>query len=63
MNAIRDLFNKVGNRASVVREVFAFLRARKVYWLVPLVLVLLLVGAIFFIASQPAVTPFVYTLF
>lgn len=60
---IRDLLAKFGRRAGIVAELFAFLRKRKVYWLVPLVVVLAVTAFLFFLASQPAVTPFVYTLF
>lgn len=63
MDVLRELWEKTWRRAVILREVLAFLRARKAFWLVPLVLVLLFVGFLFFIASQPAVTPFVYTLF
>jgi len=60
---IRDLFQKLKNRAAILGEVAAFLRERKAYWLVPLVLVLAAAAFLFFVASQPAVTPFIYTLF
>lgn len=59
----RDLIQKATNRAQVLAEVFAFLRERKAYWLIPLVVVLAAAAFLFFIATQPAVTPFVYTLF
>jgi hypothetical protein len=60
---IRDLLQKIQNRAGILREIVSFLKERKAYWLVPLVLVLVAAAFLFFIATQPAVTPFVYTLF
>jgi hypothetical protein len=63
MNILRDLRDKVVHRSRIIGEVIQFLGERKVYWLIPLILVLLAVAFVFFMASQPAVTPFVYTLF
>jgi hypothetical protein len=39
------------------------MRARKKYWLVPIVLVLLLIGGLLVLAQGSAVAPFIYTLF
>ena len=44
-----------------LRELWSFARHRKAYWMVPLVLLLLLVGAV--LVSVSAVSPFVYSLF
>ena len=60
---IRDLLQKIQNRLGIVGEIGSFLKERKAWWLVPLVLVLVAAAFMFFVASQPAVTPFVYTLF
>ena len=43
-------------------ELWALLRAKKKYWLMPIVVVLLLLGALV-ILSGTAVAPFIYTLF
>ncbi len=40
-----------------------FLRARKKYWLAPIVLVLLVFGGLIVLAKGSAVAPFIYTLF
>ena len=50
-------------RSSIVRELWAYMRARKKWWLLPLVLVLLLVGVVITLAQGSALAPFIYTLF
>jgi hypothetical protein len=47
---------------SLLRELWAFLRVRKKFWLLPLVVVLLFVGALL-VLSQTALAPFIYTIF
>ncbi len=44
-------------------DLWGFLRVRKKYWLLPIILVLLLVGALLVFTSGTALAPFVYTLF
>lgn len=50
---------KSGN---IFGEVWAFLRDNKKWWLLPLIVVLVLVGALI-VLSTTAVAPFIYTLF
>jgi hypothetical protein len=45
-----------------LRELMEFLLARKKYWLIPVVLLMVMVGALL-VASQGAVAPFIYTIF
>lgn len=44
-------------------EIIDFLRARKKYWLLPIILVLLLFGGLIVLSQGSAVAPFIYTLF
>ncbi|MCX6544635.1 MAG: DUF5989 family protein [Acidobacteria bacterium] len=44
-------------------DLWGFLRTRKKYWMLPMMAMLLLFGAIVFLASGTAVAPFIYTLF
>ena len=44
-------------------EFWLFLRERKKLWLLPLVVTMLLLGALLFFAQGSAVAPFIYTLF
>ena len=53
--------NKLKHLGKLLGEVWAFARANKAWWIVPLVLVLLIIGAL--IVSGQAVAPFIYTLF
>jgi hypothetical protein len=48
---------------SFVRELAAFLLARKKYWLMPIVLMLAVFGGLIVLTKGSAVAPFIYTLF
>jgi hypothetical protein len=50
-------------KMETLRELWAFLKKRKVYWIAPILIVLLLLGALILLSETTAVTPFVYTLF
>lgn len=51
------------SRLGIVGELLAFLWSRKLYWMIPMVLVLLLVAGLLIFAQGSAVAPFIYTLF
>ena len=44
-------------------EFWNFLRVRKKYWLIPILLVLLIFGALIILSQGSAVAPFIYTIF
>jgi len=44
-------------------ELWAFLRARKKYWLIPLVISSFVLGLLLVLAKGSAIAPFIYTLF
>ena len=46
-----------------LKDLLGFMKARKKYWLIPLVLVLLLFGVLIVLTSGSAIAPFIYTLF
>ena len=48
---------------SLVLELFRFLGSRKKYWLIPLVVITLLFGALVVLTQSSAVAPFIYTVF
>ncbi|MCI0432888.1 MAG: DUF5989 family protein [Gemmatimonadetes bacterium] len=48
---------------SLIRELWAFMRVRKKWWLLPIILVLVLVGALLVLAQGSALAPFIYTIF
>jgi len=49
--------------ASIISEFWAFLRVRKKWWLLPIVVVMVLVGALLIFAQGSALAPFIYTIF
>ena len=48
---------------TLLRELWAYMRGKKKFWLAPIILVLLLVGALLVLTEGSAVAPFIYTLF
>ena len=48
---------------SVLRELMEFLLARKKYWLIPVVLVMVMFGGLLVLSQGSAVAPFIYTIF
>ena len=48
---------------SIISEFWEFLKFRKRYWLLPIVMVLLLIGALIVFTESSAVAPFIYALF
>lgn len=50
-------------RQSLAGEFWEFIKTRKRYWLLPIVIVLLLMGALIVFTESSAVAPFIYALF
>ena len=48
---------------SFLAELWAFMRARKKYWLFPVVIMMVLLGGLLVLVQGSAVAPFIYTLF
>ena len=44
-------------------ELWSFLKVRKKFWLLPIIIVLLLLGTLIVLTQGSAVAPFIYTLF
>ena len=49
--------------AGLARELWAYMRERKKWWLVPILLIMLLVGVLLVFAQGSALAPFIYTIF
>ena len=50
-------------KMGILKEFWDFLKVRKKWWLTPIVMVLLLLGALILFTQSSAVAPFIYTLF
>lgn len=47
----------------LLKDLWAFMKERKKFWLLPIVVVLVLLGALLVFAQGSAIAPFIYTLF
>ena len=48
---------------SFLKELWLYMRARKKFWLIPILLVMAILGGLLVLAQGSAVAPFIYTLF
>jgi hypothetical protein len=48
---------------SFLRELWEFMLARKKFWLIPVILLMVLLGGLVVMSQGSAVAPFIYTLF
>jgi hypothetical protein len=46
-----------------LRELWAFMKARKKFWLLPIILMMAIFGGLVILTKGSAVAPFIYTLF
>jgi hypothetical protein len=46
-----------------VVELWAFMRQRKKFWLLPIIIILLCLGVLIVLTQSSAIAPFIYTLF
>lgn len=47
----------------LVKDLWAFMRERKKFWLGPIILMLLLLGVLIVLTQGSAIAPFIYTIF
>ena len=57
------LIKKILIKIKIIGELFHFLWERKLWWLIPFVSILIILGILFIIAQSSSVGPFIYTLF
>ena len=48
---------------SLSKELWAFMRQRKKFWLLPIIVIMVLVGGLLVFAQGSALAPFIYTIF
>ncbi len=56
---MRDIFARMG----ILGELVMFLWKRKLYWLIPMIIMLSLFIVLIILGSNPATAPFIYPLF
>lgn len=59
MKAIDSAVRRVG----IMGELIGFLWQRKLWWLIPMVIVLFVLGSALLLAQSSAIAPFIYTMF
>jgi beta-lactamase regulating signal transducer with metallopeptidase domain len=57
-----NLFRKFRSYSAIVGEVFSFLWQQKLWWLIPLAVLIFLIGILFAIAQVSSVAPWMYPL-
>ena len=51
------------SKLSIIKEFWEFLKARKKWWLAPIVIFLFVLGALIIFTEGSAIAPFIYTIF
>ncbi len=51
------------SKLGIIKELWGFLKVRKKFWLLPIILVMVILGLLVLLSEGSAVTPFIYTLF
>jgi Family of unknown function (DUF5989) len=59
MQFIRGLFGRFG----IASELLQFFWERKLWWLMPMIILLVMFGFLIIFAQSSAIAPFIYTLF
>ena len=60
---MKNFFRSMSSNFGVVNELLGFLWQRKLWWLIPMIVVLLVFGLLLIFASASGIGPFIYTLF
>lgn len=47
----------------LIKDLWGFMKARKKFWLAPIIIIMLLLGMLIVLSQGSAVAPFIYTLF
>jgi hypothetical protein len=56
-------FRDGGSEVDFLKELWAFMRARKKFWLLPILIMLAVFGGLIILTQGSAVAPFIYTVF
>ena len=55
-------WNRFSSRIATIRQLFRFLWKERLWWMIPLIVMLLFFGLLIAVAQQSALAPFIYTL-
>lgn len=58
-----QMIREIGQKFGIAGELMAFIWERKMWWMFPIVIVLLFFGLLIVVGSTTGVGPFIYTLF
>ena len=59
----KNYFQAMSNNKSLVAELWDFLKVRKAWWLAPIIIMLIIVGALIIVGQSSSLSPFIYALF
>lgn len=51
------------SKLAIFKELWGFMKVRKKFWLLPIIILLLLLGLLIIFSESSAIAPFIYTLF
>ncbi len=57
------LYNRFMSKLSIFTELWHFMRIRKKWWLLPIIMIIVLLGLILIFAQTSPLAPFIYTVF
>lgn len=59
----KNAARQISTRSSIVKELFQFMWEAKLWWMIPFVALLLIVGVLILFAHSSPIAPFLYTIF
>ena len=60
---MKDWREILGGRFRVLLDLLRFYSGQKVWWMIPLIIVLFVIGALIVVSQQTALVPYLYTIF
>lgn len=60
---MKKVFRMIGSNIKIVGSLFGFMAGRKLYFFIPMIVILMLFAIFIMLSTNPAIAPFIYTLF
>jgi hypothetical protein len=60
---INNEIHVTGDQMDILRDLWNFMRVRKKFWLLPIIMIMLTLGGLIVFSGGSALAPFIYTLF